>query len=118
MIALIIKSYFSILLSIGIASLLVFLLGLLLLWKLFSTASAKKPNANEIKPGPAEPAVLQPVLDVSAIAGEDEFATQLDLARAYVEAGKNNLAKNILEGVLLAGNPDQQNEARSLLNLC
>lgn len=53
--------------------------------------------------------------DMAAIAGDDLFATQLDLARAFIESGKKQFAKKILENILEAGNPDQRQEAKSLL---
>ena len=53
--------------------------------------------------------------DINAIAGEDVFATQLDLARAYIETGKAQLAKRILEYVIEKGSAQQRQEARNLL---
>jgi pilus assembly protein FimV len=53
--------------------------------------------------------------DIKAIAGDDVFATQLDLARAYIETGKEQLAKRILEYVIEKGNTQQRQEARNLL---
>src|SRR5688572_29003856 len=43
--------------------------------------------------------------DIRAISGEDVMATQLDLARAYIEMGKKSLAKQILQHVTQHGNP-------------
>lgn len=102
MISLIIKSYFSILLSIGIGSLLVLISGSYLIFR-----SPKKDKA-------------MPVLDeaeLNAIAGDDVIATQLDLARAYIETANIDLAKSILKAVLKQGNKGQQDEARELLSL-
>ena len=55
--------------------------------------------------------------DISAIAGDDVLSTQLDLARAYIETGRKQLAKKILEHVANQGTDAQQNEARTLLGL-
>ena len=54
--------------------------------------------------------------DIEMVAGEDVITTQLDLARAYLEMGKNNLAKSILFHVSKQGRPEQQQEARELIN--
>ncbi|OGT45188.1 MAG: hypothetical protein A3E83_07890 [Gammaproteobacteria bacterium RIFCSPHIGHO2_12_FULL_41_20] len=55
--------------------------------------------------------------DITAIAGEDKIATQLDLARAYIEAGREQLAKKMLRHVVEKGSPGQQQEAERLLLL-
>lgn len=47
---------------------------------------------------------------------EDEIATKLDLAKAYVELGDGDSAKSILEEIIADGNADQQQQARELLN--
>lgn len=46
---------------------------------------------------------------------EDEIATQIELARAYIELGNAESAKTILGEVLQAGNADQQKQAQELL---
>jgi FimV-like protein len=53
--------------------------------------------------------------DINAIAGDDVLSTQLDLARAYIETGKLQLAKKILMYVIEKGSSSQQQEARHLL---
>jgi FimV-like protein len=53
--------------------------------------------------------------DIKAIAGENVFNTQLDLARAYIEMDKLKLAKNILNHVLERGNSAQQTLAEQML---
>lgn len=55
--------------------------------------------------------------DIRAISGGDVMATQLDLARAYIEMDKTSLAKKILLHVAEHGNPAQQQEARQLVNV-
>lgn len=53
--------------------------------------------------------------DFSFLAGTDETTTKLDLARAYVDMGDGEGAKDILEEVLNEGNETQQQEARELM---
>lgn len=53
--------------------------------------------------------------DIKAIAGDDVMTTQLDLARAYIEMGKKQLAKKILQHVKDNGNSMQQDDAQQLM---
>jgi len=53
--------------------------------------------------------------DIKAIAGDNVLATQLDLAKAYVELGKKNLARQILTHVLKNGDHHQQQIAQELM---
>ncbi|NVD35149.1 FimV/HubP family polar landmark protein [Marinobacter lutaoensis] len=53
--------------------------------------------------------------DFSFLAGTDEAATKLDLARAYIEMGDSEGARDILEEVALEGNEEQKAEAQDLL---
>jgi pilus assembly protein FimV len=53
--------------------------------------------------------------DFDFLAGTDEAATKLDLARAYIEMGDSDGARDILEEVALEGNEDQKAEAQDLL---
>jgi len=46
---------------------------------------------------------------------EDEIATKLDLAKAYVELGDKDSAKVILEEIIADGNEEQQQQAQELL---
>jgi pilus assembly protein FimV len=46
---------------------------------------------------------------------EDEVATKLDLARAYVEMGDAEGAREILNEVAKEGNAGQQAEAKTML---
>ena len=55
--------------------------------------------------------------DIRAIAGDDVFTTQLDLARAYIEIGKKKLAKKILDHVVLHGNARQKEAAYQLMTI-
>jgi len=45
----------------------------------------------------------------------DELGTKLDLARAYIDMGDADGARNILDEVLQEGNDEQQQEARKLM---
>ena len=53
--------------------------------------------------------------DFDFLAGTDEAATKLDLARAYIEMGDSDGARDILEEVALEGNDEQKTEAQDLL---
>lgn len=53
--------------------------------------------------------------DFDFLAGTDEAATKLDLARAYIEMGDADGARDILEEVALEGNEEQKAEAQDLL---
>lgn len=55
--------------------------------------------------------------DIHAIAGDDVMATQLDLARAFLEMDKKALAMPILAEVKRHGNPLQKQEAQQLCEL-
>ena len=46
---------------------------------------------------------------------EDEVATKLDLAKAYVELGDKDSARGILEEIIQEGNPQQKATAKELL---
>ena len=53
--------------------------------------------------------------DFGMLAGTDETATKLDLARAYVEMGDAEGARDILDEVVAEGTPAQQDEAREMI---
>ncbi|MBC7181958.1 MAG: hypothetical protein H5U30_00090, partial [Marinobacter sp.] len=53
--------------------------------------------------------------DFDFLAGTDEAATKLDLARAYIEMGDSDGARDILEEVALEGDESQKAEAQDLL---
>jgi FimV-like protein len=97
MISIILKSYFSIILSIALGSLFVFSLGLYWIYHSFKSDN----NIND---------------DYNAIAGDDVLATQLDLARAFIETGQAVSAKRILKSVVANGSTLQQQEAQRLLS--
>ncbi|MCC6301534.1 MAG: hypothetical protein IT489_01875 [Gammaproteobacteria bacterium] len=51
----------------------------------------------------------------SLISGEDEVGTKLDLAKAYIDMGDQESARNILSEVVQEGTQDQQREANDLM---
>ena len=53
--------------------------------------------------------------DFDFLSGTDETATKLDLARAYIDMGDTEGARDILDEVIAEGNDDQQQEARELI---
>ena len=53
--------------------------------------------------------------DFGILAGTDETATKLDLARAYVEMGDAEGARDILDEVIAEGTSAQQDTAREMI---
>lgn len=53
-------------------------------------------------------------IDSGEISG-DEAGTKLDLARAYIDMGDNDMARSLLSEVLQQGNAAQQQEAKALI---
>ncbi len=53
--------------------------------------------------------------EVSDLTDMDEFETKVDLARAYVDMGDIEAAKAIAEEVMAKGNPEQQKQAKAIL---
>ena len=51
----------------------------------------------------------------SLTTGADEISTKLDLAKAYIDMGDDEGAREALEEVIASGNEEQQNAARKLL---
>jgi len=128
MIHLIINSYLTILLSVGLGAVFVLLLGLYLILRPAAPRVTKKvklepqrvkptatPKPRAVKNDTATAADESPA-DVTSIAGENIYSTQLDLARAYIETGKVSLAKKILTSVKAQGDAIQQQEAQQLLS--
>ncbi len=54
--------------------------------------------------------------ELDFLSDADEAATKLDLARAYIDMGDKDGARDILEEVLEEGREDQKREARTLLD--
>jgi pilus assembly protein FimV len=53
--------------------------------------------------------------DSHAISAGDEAGTKLDLARAYVDMGDNDMARSLLTEVLVQGSEEQKTEAQTLI---
>ncbi len=100
------KNLYLLVVSIFTAIVLMFLFYVLLKTK------NKKSSRNNTS---AKTPVVITSQDIKAIAGDNVITTQLDLARAYIEMGKKQLAKKILEHVIDHGNSVQQHEAKSLI---
>ncbi|WP_043200429.1 FimV/HubP family polar landmark protein [Pseudomonas putida] len=70
----------------------------------------------------SEDAVAQPEpeplddLDFDFFSGSDEVATKLDLARAYIDMGDNQGARDILDEVVKDGDDTQRQEAEGMLS--
>ncbi|MFJ4343984.1 FimV/HubP family polar landmark protein [Pseudomonas sp. NPDC089401] len=62
----------------------------------------------------AEPAPLDD-LDFDFFSGADEVATKLDLARAYIDMGDHQGARDILDEVVRDGDEGQRSEAEEML---
>jgi FimV-like protein len=78
--------------------------------------SAPKSKIDAVAATPAKiPYTIASSKDITAIAGDDVIATQLDLAKAYIEMDQKNLAKRILNDTLKYGNTAQKNAARQLI---
>ena len=53
--------------------------------------------------------------DADLLAGTDVVGTKLDLARAYIDMGDNDSARDILSEVIAEGNDQQKQEAKGLV---
>jgi len=138
-ISLIVKSYLAILIPIGLGAICVFMACLYWIIKI-NFLSQQQKNETQFEPieeknsekfifetqvdlaSPPTPIkekneTVITFTDLNAISGDDVVATQLDLARAYIESGKKNLALKILEQVLKQGSNIQQVEAQRLIGL-
>lgn len=115
----IIQSYLTLLVSIGLASLGILIIGL---YFIFRKPTPKQTIVDDDFDEEVETVLIsEPVPmaegydDLIAISGEDVMTTQLDLARAYIETGKNEAAQDILHYVIEQGNETQQAEAQQLM---
>lgn len=81
--------------------------------ELFSEALAQLPTPEEAMAGGMNEDDLDAELDF--LADTDEAATKLDLARAYIDMGDQDGAKDILSEVVVEGNDAQKLEAEELL---
>lgn len=75
-------------------------------------------DATSARPA-VEPALEQALTgdddDFDFLGDTDENATKLDLAKAYIDMGDSEGARDILQEVMSEGNPQQQQEAKQLL---
>ncbi|MDX5372809.1 MAG: hypothetical protein LPK18_10275 [Pseudomonadaceae bacterium] len=75
-------------------------------------------DATSARPA-VEPALEQALTgdddDFDFLGDTDENATKLDLAKAYIDMGDSEGARDILQEVMTEGNPQQQQEAKQLL---
>ncbi|ABI56581.1 FimV/HubP family polar landmark protein [Alkalilimnicola ehrlichii MLHE-1] len=82
-------------------------------------ATGEERGGGEPSPGEAPDADQPPAPPAEApmedAGGDEEIATKLDLARAYVDLGDPDGARELLNEVLEVGTPAQQEEARKLL---
>jgi pilus assembly protein FimV len=63
----------------------------------------------------ADTTVVVPRSSGGAQSDEDEIATQMDLAKAYIELGNSDSAKTILDEIVAIGNDAQRRQAQELL---
>ncbi|MEW6169559.1 MAG: FimV/HubP family polar landmark protein, partial [Pseudomonadota bacterium] len=75
-------------------------------------AEAETPGPQEIRLDDIDLGDVSIEGDASA---SDEAATKLDLARAYVDMGDNEMARSLLEEVAQQGNAEQKKDARKLI---
>lgn len=73
-----------------------------------------------VEPSPTDapdtaPASLEGDDDFDFLSGTDESATKLDLARAYIDMGDTEGARDILDEVVTEGSDAQRQEARELI---
>ncbi len=81
-----------------------------------SALSQDKPIAKPSSPKQLGGAASDDDFDISQLSDDvDEVSTKLDLARAYMDMGDNEGARNILEEVKSEGNSTQKKQAADLL---
>jgi FimV-like protein len=85
---------------------------LILLVLLKSLKTAKPPAPNKSM---QQTAFDFSKVDMTAIAGDDIFATQLDLAKAYIEMDQSAAAKKILKKCLSSASSEQMSTVTALL---
>lgn len=118
--SIIVKSYLSIFLVIGGVALLLFGLGIHQIFRFTkrpNDGGLARDNSRDRSPSSASADLtISTPSGIRAIAGDNLLSTQLDLARAYIDSGKNPLAKTILETVVEEGDSVHQEEAQRLLS--
>jgi len=88
-----------------------------LLWKLLSKPKNRRKKAAAQTPTPAFVDYNQAIDPAAEIEQEPplEVSIKLDVARAYIEAGDHNAAREMLNEVMDEGNTQQQLEAQGIL---
>ena len=74
------------------------------------------PQAAPLASADSLPSDLDGDDDFDFLSGTDETATKLDLARAYIDMGDTEGARDILDEVVAEGNDAQQQEAREMIS--
>jgi len=75
----------------------------------------EEPQAAPLAPANSLSADLDGDDDFDFLSGTDETATKLDLARAYIDMGDTEGARDILDEVIAEGSDAQQQEAREMI---
>ncbi len=83
--------------------------------EVFSEALSDVPEADESFDFAGEDADVSDDDELDFLAEADEVATKLDLARAYIDMGDRDGAKDILDEVVAEGNDEQRQEAEELI---
>lgn len=90
------------------------LIAVLVLMLLLRFSKTKSPQLATVKNQETRAEHFIPNTD--SISGEHPLTTKLDLAKAYIEMGKKNLAKTLLLNVQKLGTEQQKQEAQRLLD--
>ena len=69
----------------------------------------------EVAPEAVSEDVAEDAMDADLLAGMDEVETRLELARAFIDMGDMDGARDILEEVAAEGNESQREAAAALL---
>ena len=90
--------------------------GAALLLLLAFVTMRRKRIQGEIRGAPQTSGVIETTLPTTGFADDSDVASKLDLARAYVEMGDNETARELLSEVNVHGNADQKVEAKRLID--
>lgn len=77
--------------------------------------SLEQPEEELLQPADSLSGELDGDDDFDFLSGTDETATKLDLARAYIDMGDTEGARDILDEVVAEGSETQQQEAREMI---
>ncbi|MCQ4346718.1 peptigoglycan-binding protein LysM [Pseudomonas stutzeri] len=80
-----------------------------------AAAAAELPALDDLVVEPVSSPALSGEEDFNFLADTDETATKLELARAYIDMGDADGARDILDEVLKEGSASQQQEAREMM---